>query len=114
MEAVEDQAEVRWAAVAPETGSGYEVRFPDYLDGYELETEAKGYLTEVRILAGAVGYTLTVYDPARLAQDAADEVRRYGYLALANVIVVPKVTRDEIAKAAALLAQSGFQELIAD
>ena len=30
----------------------YELRFPDYLDGYESETEAKGYLTEVRILAG--------------------------------------------------------------
>ncbi len=100
--------------MASEAGTGYELRFPDYLDDYEFETEAKGYLTEVRILAGAAGYTLTVYDPVRLAQDAAHEVRRYGYMALANVIVVPKVTRDEIARAAALLARSGFQELIAD
>ena len=92
----------------------YELRLPDYLDGYELETEAKGYLTEARISAGGAVYTLTVYDPVRLSQDTEAEVPAHGYMAVANLLVVPKVTREEIAKAVRLLADSGFQELVPD
>jgi hypothetical protein len=92
----------------------YELQFPYYLDGYELDTEAKGYLTEARILAGGDVYTLTVYDPVRLSQDAEAEVPAHGYLAVANLLVVPRVTRDEITKAVRLLADSGFHELVPD
>lgn len=86
----------------------YELRFPDYLDGYEMETEAKGYLPGVAVVVRGVKAMLTVYDPSRIAQQAADEVMADGFLAVSNLLVVGKVTRDGISAAVAKLADSDF------
>lgn len=92
--------------------SSYSLIYPEYLDGYENETEAKGYLSGVRIIVGGMVYELTVYDPIRLAQEANDEVVGYGYMAVGNLLVVPRVNREEISRAVAELSEIEFQGLL--
>ncbi|MEV0250579.1 hypothetical protein AB0H76_28565 [Nocardia sp. NPDC050712] len=89
----------------------YTVSFPEYLDGYEFETEAKGYLVELSVATVAAAFTITVFDPARLTQEIADEVAEFGYCTLSNVLVVPAVTRAEILRGVERLARGGFDGL---
>ncbi len=92
--------------------ASYRLIFPEYLDGYEHETESKGYLVDVKVVTGDTTLELTVYNPARLVQELGDEMRSAGYFAVARLLVVPKVTRDEVSKAVEEMSVSGFQELI--
>jgi hypothetical protein len=89
----------------------YDIEFPGYLDGYEFETESKGYLVDLIVRSGDREWNITVFDPVRLAQDVTDDVRNYGYFALANVLVVTQVTREAITSAVARLASSDFDDL---
>lgn len=90
----------------------YDLQFPEFLAGYELETEAKGYLVGVTVVASCAKYELTVYDVARLGQEVADEVQSDGSFAVANLIVVPRVTRADIARAVERLSLGGFESLV--
>lgn len=92
----------------------YELEFPVYLDGYELETEAKGYLVDLVVRSGPRQWNLTVYDPTRLSQEVVDELRASGHLALANLLVVPQVTRSAITTALDHLATTNFTNLTTD
>ncbi|MFD2467112.1 hypothetical protein [Amycolatopsis silviterrae] len=89
----------------------YRLKFPEYFDGYEVETEAKGYLVDVVVSTGKATFTLTIYDPARLAQEIADELSSGGYFSLSNVLVVPAVTKAEILRAVDSLARTEFSGL---
>ncbi|MFI8281253.1 hypothetical protein ACIGBH_41705 [Streptomyces sp. NPDC085929] len=90
----------------------YHVKFPNYLDGYEAETEAKGYLVGVVVSAGNRSFELTVYDQARLVQELDDELDSdRAYFAVPNLLVVRSVTRVEILRAVEALAKGNFQEL---
>jgi hypothetical protein len=91
--------------------ASYQLIFPEYLDGYEHETESKGYLVDVKVVIGDATLELAVYDPVRLAQEVGDEVRSAGYFAVARLLVVPKVTREEVSKAVQEMSTTGFQEL---
>lgn len=86
----------------------YILSFPEYLDRYEVETEAKGYLVDVMVSTEGATFNLTIYDPVRLAQEIADEISSGGYLALSNVLVVPAVTKAEVSRAVGELARTGF------
>jgi hypothetical protein len=88
--------------------TSYELTFPDYLDGYEHETESKGYLVDVKIVleSGTIG--LTIYDRVRLQQDLDDEMASDGCFAAANLLVVPAVTRESISLAVERLSTGGF------
>ncbi len=91
----------------------YDIRFPEYLDGYEAETEAKGYLVGVAIIADGQTFDLTVYDRARLVQELDDELNsERAYFAVPNLLVVTSVTKDEIAIAVEALAKGQFRELV--
>ncbi|MGY5129798.1 hypothetical protein [Streptomyces nigrescens] len=90
----------------------YDLQFPDYLAGYEFETEAKGYLVGVRVVAPEATYELTVYDVARLEEEVAEEVQSDGSFAVANLVVVPRVTRVDIARAVERLSRSDFAGLM--
>lgn len=90
--------------------SAFEVEFPEYLDGYEFETESKGYLVDVVVRSGARQWRVTVYDVVRLHQEASDEVRASGSFALSNLLVVDRVTRSNIFDALSDLAKSDFAE----
>ncbi|WP_405599179.1 hypothetical protein OG741_18250 [Streptomyces sp. NBC_01410] len=90
----------------------YELQFPDYLSGYEAETEAKGYLVGVRVVQNDSAYELTIYDTARLKQEVADEMTGVGYFAAANLIVVPRVTREDISRAVEGMSRGNFSGLV--
>jgi len=90
----------------------YDLQFPDYLSGYENETEAKGYLVGVKVVSPDATFDLTVYDPFRLGQDVAEEVRSDSYFTATNLLVVPSVNRTEITRAVERLSRSRFQGLL--
>ena len=91
----------------------YDIRFPEYLDGYEAETEAKGYLVGVAVIADGRTFDLTVYDRARLVQEIDDELNsERSYFAVPNLLVVASVTKDEISAAVEALAKGQFRELV--
>ncbi len=91
----------------------YDIRFPEYLDGYEAETAAKGYLVGVAVSAGGRTFDLTVYDRARLVQELDDELNSdRAYFAVSNLLVVESVTRAHISMAVEVLAKGQFQELV--
>jgi hypothetical protein len=91
----------------------YDIRFPEYLNGYEAETEAKGYLVGVAVIADGRTFDLTVYDRARLVQELDDELESdRAYFAVSNLLVVASVTKAEISKAVEALAKGQFQELV--
>jgi hypothetical protein len=91
----------------------YHVRFPEYLDGYEAETEAKGYLVGVVVTAGNRSFELTVFDRARLVQELDDELDSdRACFSVSNLLVVRSVTRVEILRTVEVLAKGNFQELV--
>lgn len=91
----------------------YELRFPEYLDGYEAETEAKGYLVGVAVIADGQTFDLTVYDRARLVQELDDELdSNRAYFAVSNLLVVASVTKAEISMAIEGLAKGQFRGLV--
>ncbi|MFI1169862.1 hypothetical protein ACH4UM_41610 [Streptomyces sp. NPDC020801] len=90
----------------------YDLQLPDYLSGYEVETEAKGYLVGVKVVSSGATFELAVYDVVRLAQEVADEVQSDGYFTVANLVVVPRVTRAEITRAVERLSRGNFQGLV--
>ncbi|MFD4934187.1 hypothetical protein [Streptomyces virginiae] len=93
--------------------TSHNVRFPDYLDDYEVETEAKGYLVGVVVIAGNRTFDLTVFDRARLVQELDDELDSdRAYFAVPNLLIVPSVTRVDICRAVDALAKGNFQELV--
>lgn len=89
----------------------YDLEFPEYLSGYEVETEAKGYLVDLKVSTENAVFDLTVYDPVRLAQELSDDISSVGYFAVGNVLVVPAVTREGISRAVERMARSGFGTL---
>ncbi|AXE28196.1 hypothetical protein C0216_32450 (plasmid) [Streptomyces globosus] len=93
----------------------YQVEFPDYLDGYEAETEAKGYLVGVVVSAGGRSFELTVYDRDRLTQEINDELASdCSCFAVPNLLVVQSVTRSEILRAVESLAKGDFRSLVSN
>jgi hypothetical protein len=93
--------------------TSYELVFPDYLDGYEHETEAKCYLPGVRIVVDdGRTFEFTAYDPTRLAQEVADEVASDGFFCEARLVVVPRVTREDVAEAVRRMSEGGFAALL--
>ncbi|MFC7279006.1 hypothetical protein ACFQS1_34000 [Paractinoplanes rhizophilus] len=91
----------------------YDIKFPEYLDGYEAETEAKGYLVGVAVIANGRRFDLTIYDRARLVQELDDELSSdRAYFAVSNLLVVASVTKAEISMAVEALAKGQFRELM--
>ena len=91
--------------------AAYEVEYPVDLDEYEWEIEAKGWLPDVVVRSGSRHWKLTAYDPTRLSQDVASELLSSPYVALPNVLVVPRVTRAAITTALDQLASTNFADL---
>ena len=91
--------------------ASYKVEYPEGMDEYEWEIEAKGWLPGVVVRSGRRQWTLTVYDPIRLHQDITSDLRTSQYVALADVLVVPQVTRHAITTALDTLATTAFTDL---
>lgn len=72
---------------------------PDYFDDLvAFETEEKGYLCDVRVIFGRQEITVDFYDPVRLSQEVAADIERGRAFAVQNLLVIPKVTVDEMNK----------------
>ncbi len=73
---------------------------PDYFDDLvAFETEEKGYLCDVRVTFGQQEMTVDFYDPVRLSQEIAADIERGRSFAVQNLLVIPKVTVDEMKRA---------------
>ncbi|HEY3872808.1 MAG TPA: hypothetical protein VGM10_30910 [Actinocrinis sp.] len=89
----------------------FRLEFPEGFLDYEYEYTAKGYVSGVRILTAAGAAEVAFYEPARLFQDIGEELAGDGYLAFANLVVVPRIARDTIEQVVAELEAGGFAEL---
>ena len=87
--------------------SEVKITFPERFDENEWEIEAKGYLLGVIVHHDGISYELNFYDPVRLQQDASVEIDLYHVFTVMNLVVIESLTRDQIEKAASVLADSG-------
>ncbi|RKZ44162.1 MAG: hypothetical protein DRR16_04820 [Candidatus Parabeggiatoa sp. nov. 3] len=89
----------------------YLIQFPDYYDDlYKLEVSAKGYLNEVMVqFLNGTTYPMYFIDITRLQQDFQSEIE-YGnnFLAEPNMVVLSKVTPENITIAVDKLVSQGF------
>lgn len=83
------------------------VEFPEGFDDYAWEVEAKGWFPNVVAIVNQQRYTITFYDPTRLAQDIEEEFSRGAMFLERNLVVVPAVTRVHMEKAIGIIAASG-------
>jgi hypothetical protein len=87
---------------------GYSLVLPADFDEVAWLIETEGWFAGVTIEAGTDRYRPEFYDPVRLAQTIADEVRRSGIAVVENIIVVPAVTLDAIEASVGRLADEDF------
>jgi hypothetical protein len=90
----------------------YELIFPEYLSGYEHETEAKGYLTGVKVVLNGRSIEFVVYDQVRLMQEVGDEMGSSGFFSEARLIVVRRVTKAEIESVIQRLSAGDFHDYV--
>jgi hypothetical protein len=91
--------------------SAYTIVFPqEYHERRELETPAKGWLSDVEVhLEDGRHYALTFFDPIRLAQElAADAQAGRPYFAEPGLVVLPEVSTASIEAAVPGLLRDGF------
>ena len=82
----------------------YEINFGDGFAQYEHEIEAKGWF-DAHVKMGEAEVVITLYDPVRLSQEVRDAVDRTGLFIEKNVVVVPKVNRENMQKAMEAVAR---------
>jgi hypothetical protein len=74
------------------------LEFPVWYDDLaEFEHTHKGYLSGVVLRRSGKIYLLTFYDLARLKQDAEFDFDQQGFWSTPNLVLLPSVTRKEIA-----------------
>jgi hypothetical protein len=83
------------------------LKLPDDFDDYGWEVEAKGWFSDARLSLSGKDYRINFYDPARLAQEIADEHERCAVFCEPNLVVVGKVTRAAMRNAVEELVRSG-------
>lgn len=90
----------------------YQLTFPSGLDDYDWDDiESKGWLKGVVIAWGNQERELSIFDETRLLQAIRVDLERLGYAAIRNLIVVPRVARDEIEATISRLAERRFTDL---
>jgi hypothetical protein len=89
----------------------YSLAFPAHVDEEASLIEARGWLAGVTIQVGDGSYPLEFYDPVRLAQTVADDLRTQGMSVLDNVVIVHEVTVTAIRAAVRQLAEQDFAAL---
>ena len=87
--------------------SNSQLIFPEDFADCEWELESKGWYSGARLLFEGKHYRLNFYDPGRLGQEIADELRRRGVHFEPNIVVVPAVTKVTMERAAEFLVTSG-------
>ena len=86
----------------------YDIEYPDGVGERWHEIEAKGVLAGATIIANGTRYMATFYDSVRLAQDVEAALRADGSFVVPTLVVLPRVTRQEIAQAVDMPSRGGF------
>jgi hypothetical protein len=93
----------------------FEIEFPEGFDDYAWEVESKGWLSGVVVTIGDRRFSVTVYDPIRLAQEIRDAMDRSGAFFEHNLLVVPIVTRAHVqAGIARVVGDGSYAEMAED
>ncbi|MFD9060765.1 hypothetical protein ACFVZ3_04500 [Kitasatospora purpeofusca] len=91
----------------------YQVALPAGLDEFDwFEIENKGWLDGVRVSWSGNSCAVSFFDEIRLPQAIAVDIERLGYFSARNVVVVRRVTRDEINRTMSAMADRGFADLL--
>ncbi len=90
------------------TQAGWRLVTPDGFDKFDWsEVEDRGLLMGGHLAYGDRAFPVIVYDPVRLAQDAAGETENGGLFYEANVIVVAELNRTTAEAAVSRLGGAG-------
>lgn len=84
------------------------LKLPDNFEDYAWEVEAKGVFWDARLVLDNAELSVTFYDPVRLAQDVEEDVKSQGCFVVQNLIVVRRVTIEDMTSAVAALAADFF------
>lgn len=84
------------------------LRLPDDFEDYAWEVEAKGVFWDAWIALGGLELPVTFYDPVRLAQDVEEDVKSQRSFAVRHLIVVGRLTIEEMTTAVAALPPGFF------
>lgn len=79
------------------------LKLPDDFEEYAWEVEAKGVFWDARVAVDGLELPVIFYDPARLAQDIEEDVGAQRSFAVRNLIVVRRVTIEEMTGAVSAL-----------
>ncbi|SFX46658.1 hypothetical protein SAMN03097694_2324 [Janthinobacterium lividum] len=90
----------------------YSLVFPDDFDDYEWEVTAKGCFSEVFLTVTGICYRLSFYDATRLRQEIDSALDSGQMFFEPNVLVIKKVDKEQMEKAAELLVRSGQVSLL--
>jgi hypothetical protein len=93
----------------------HQLQFPEGFDDHAWEVEAKGWFQGAIAIINQRRYPVTFYDPVRLAQDIAEELRAGAVFFERNLLVVPAVTRTHMEAAVGVIARTGrYLEMISE
>jgi hypothetical protein len=83
------------------------------LDSFDDDVwESKGYYPNAILKIGNDKFRLTFFDPVRLGQDIADEMKDQAFFITENLVVVPSVNRENLEKVARLIVSTGQISLL--
>jgi hypothetical protein len=83
------------------------LRLPPDFDDYGWEVESKGWFDGADVVWEDRIIRISFYDPARLAEDVAEQLSGPGVVAFRNLVVVPVVTREAMTEAVRRLVDTG-------
>lgn len=85
---------------------------PADFDDYAWEVQTKGWFADALLTVAGKRYRLNFYDPVRLSQEIESELERGVAFAEPNLVIVRRVTRSDMQRAAEMLAQSGQANIL--
>ena len=83
------------------------LNLPEGFETFAWEVESKGWLQGANIEVLGKIYSITFYDPTRLAQDIESEIATRVAFFERNCVVIPAVTRPNIEAAIELIVSTG-------
>jgi hypothetical protein len=90
----------------------YVVRYPSHFEAEAQMIESKGWLDGLIIETADAEYRPVLYDEARLAQEARDALASSGLFAERSIVVLPRLTRENIDAAVERLSRGSFAQIV--
>jgi hypothetical protein len=84
------------------------LKLPDDFEDYAWEVEAKGVFWDAHALVEDRDVPVVFYDRRRLAQDVEDDIREQHFAAIAHLIVIDRLTIEQMTDAMNQIDSSFF------